>query len=203
MIKNVVFDLGGVLIDWDPRYLYRKITDSAEEMEFFLKEVCHHDWNVSLDVGRSFDEALRERESLWPDYLPWIRAYRDRWPEMLKSDIPGTVNILKDIERAGYPLFALTNWSAETFPHALARFDFLKRFKGIVVSGTEKLVKPDPRIYQLLLSRFHLNASETLFIDDVEKNVVGARAVGMQAVQFRSPELLKKSLRELNVSGVG
>lgn len=195
MARAVIFDLGGVLIDWNPRYLYRSLFTEEAEMERFLAEVCPPSWNLTLDAGRSFEEAIAERVRLFPQEEARIRAWRERWPEMLKGPIEGTVAILEALHARGVPLFALTNWSAETYPHAEARYPFLNRFESVLVSGREKLVKPNPAIYRRLLERARLTPGETLFIDDVPANVEGARAVGLQAHRFLSPEALREELQ--------
>lgn len=197
-VEAIVFDLGGVLIDWNPRYLFRKVFSGEDDrIELFLREICNQHWNEKQDGGRSFSDAVDELTAKHPEWADMIKLYQARWPEMLGGSIHGTVEILKDLKTRGWPLYALTNWSAETFPHALERFEFLQWFEDIVVSGTEKMLKPEARFFRLLLERHGLNPKTTLFIDDVEANVVGAHAVGMQAVRFRSPELLRGDLCRL------
>lgn len=191
-----VFDIGGVLIDWDPRYLYRKIFDDPERMEWFLREVCTPAWNLEQDRGRPFADAIAERIALYPDHADAIRVFDERWAETVSEAIQGTVEILEALRRAKIPNYAITNFSAEKFEVACEAFPFLGKFDGIVVSGAEKLIKPDPKIYRLLLERYGLKAGDCLFIDDVPKNVEGARAVGMQAVQFTSPAQLADDLRQ-------
>ena len=199
-IDTVVFDLGGVLVDWNPRYLYRQIFNDEQEMENFLANVCHGNWNEMQDAGRPFAEAVNERIDKFPQYEPMIRAYHKRWSEMLKGDIPGTVQILKEMHKAGQPrLLALSNWSAETFPIAKKRFPFLGFFEAILVSGEEKLIKPDPRFFKLLIDRFQVDPAHAVFIDDVEKNILGAKALGFQTIHFKSPEALRVSLSQLGV----
>lgn len=195
MARAVIFDLGGVLIDWNPRYLYRSLFAEEAEMERFLAEVCPPAWNLSLDAGRPFEEAIAERVRLFPAEEARIRAWGERWPEMLQGPIEGTVAVLEALRERGVPLYALTNWSAETYPHAEARFPFLAWFESVLVSGREKLVKPNPAIYRRLLERERLTPAETLFVDDVAANVEGARAVGLQAHHFVSPEALREELR--------
>jgi len=195
MARAVIFDLGGVLIDWNPRYLYRSLFAEEAEMERFLAEVCPPAWNLSLDAGRPFEEAIAERVRLFPAEEARIRAWGERWPEMLQGPIEGTVAVLEALRERGVPLYALTNWSAETYPHAEARFPFLAWFESVLVSGREKLVKPNPAIYRRLLERERLTPAETLFVDDAAANVEGARAVGLQAHHFVSPEALREELR--------
>jgi 2-haloacid dehalogenase len=195
MIKSVVFDLGGVLIDWNPRYLYRKLFAGDEDaMEHFLAHVCNGPWNLAQDAGRSWAEAIEVLSADHPQHRPLISAYRERWDEMLNGPIDGTLEIVAELKDKGVPIYALTNWSAETFPIAKARYEFLGWFRDILVSGEEKLIKPDRRIYERLLSRNGLLAAESVFIDDALHNVEGARAAGMAAVHFQSPERLRADL---------
>ncbi|MDN6859450.1 HAD family phosphatase [Pseudomonas sp. CAN2814] len=194
-IDTVVFDLGGVLVDWNPRHLYRKLFDGDEvAMEAFLTEVCNSAWNEQQDRGRPWAEAIAEAVARHPDQEANIRAYFERWDEMLAGALEETVLVLDELHRAGVRLLALTNWSAETFPVALERFEFLDRFEGVLVSGQEGLMKPEPEIFQLLIDRYGLVPSRTLFIDDVRKNVDAAVAQGLQAVQFSSAEQLRRDL---------
>ncbi len=199
MPHAVVFDLGNVLIPWDSRTLYRKLLPDEAAVDHFLSVVCPPDWNVSLDAGRSWDEAVAERVALFPQHTDLIRAYDLRWEEMLGPAIAGTVVILEELAAAGVPVYALTNWSAVKFTIARSRFPFLGRFRDIVVSGEVRLVKPDPAIYRLLLSRNRLEAGDCVFIDDVAANVAGAVAVGMRGIRFTSASTLRSELRALGV----
>lgn len=192
--KSVVFDLGNVLIRWDPKRLFRTLFREEAEIDRFLQETSFPRWNEKLDAGIRFDELMPELKRAHPQYAPAIEAYRDRWEETLVGAIEETEHLLRALHAQGVPLFALTNWSAETFPHALRRFDFLKLFRGILVSGEEKLIKPDPRIYQLLLVKFGLQAPHLFFTDDVEANCQGARSVGFQAHRFQGAEALHAAL---------
>jgi 2-haloacid dehalogenase len=192
--KAVVFDLGGVLIDWDPRHLYRKLLADEAAVEEFLATVCTPAWNAELDAGRPFAEAVAELVERHPVHAAAIAAYHERWPEMLGGDIPGAVELLAELRAAGVPLYALTNWSAETFGIGRERFEFLSWFDGVVVSGEERIVKPDPRIFRLLLDRFGLDPGATCFIDDAPANVAAASAVGLDAVLYRGPEQLRRDL---------
>jgi len=194
--RYVVFDLGGVLIDWNPRYLYQKLLP-ADEVERFIQEVVPFDWNVQMDAGKPFAEAIAERVSAYPRHEALLRAYFDRWAEMLGGAIQGTVEILEELDGAGVPLFGLTNWSAETFHHAEARFEFLARFKDIVVSGREQIKKPNLEIYARLLERNGLSATQGLFIDDTVPNVHAANEVGMTGIHFQNPKQLRRDLGDL------
>ncbi len=195
----VVFDLGGVLIDWDPRYLYRKIFSSEQEVERFLSEICPPEWNVRQDAGRPIAEAEAERISLFPDQADLICAFYDRWDEMLNGTIAGSVDILHTLKATGTPLYLLTNFSAETFPRAEEIFDLFHVFDDILVSGREKMIKPDPAIFQRLMDRNGLEADRCLFIDDAPANVAGARTAGLQAVRFTTPEQLRDDLTGLGL----
>lgn len=195
----MVFDLGAVLIDWNPRHLYRKIFTNPQEMEHFLTEVCPMDWNVEMDGGKPFEQGCAERTKLFPQYAPQINAYRARWAEMLGEEISGTVQILRELKQKNVPVYALTNWSAQTFPLAQAKFPFLKEFDGIVVSGHEKCTKPAPRLYQILLERYHLQAKDCIFIDDNPANVTAAQTLGFDSILFTSPEDLRTKLHARGV----
>ena len=199
MIKTLVFDLGGVLIDWNPRYLYRKLIGDENDIDFFLSEVCNSEWNVKQDAGRALAEATAERIALFPEKKSLIEAFYDRWEEMLGGEIDETVAILRELKSKSETLYALTNWSGETFPIAEARYDFLQWFDGILVSGVEKLVKPDPAIFQLLLNRYELQAQECLFIDDSKTNIEAAAGIGFETHHFRTAAGLRQELIAANL----
>lgn len=193
-IKNVIFDLGGVLLDWSPEYVYKDYFASEERKRYFYDVVCSSEWNNKLDEGRSFDEAVAERQKAFPEFAEAIAMWRDRWCDMLRCEIPGTAQVLRDLKAAGYHVFALTNWSAETFGYALSHYEFFKEFEGIVVSGEEKITKPDPRLYKVLLERYSLVPEESLFIDDRPSNVDVAVSLGIHGIVFTSADELRKSL---------
>jgi 2-haloacid dehalogenase len=195
----VVFDLGGVLVDWNPRYLYRKLIEDEAAVERFLAEVCTPEWNLKQDAGRPFAEAVEELIVQYPDQHELIRAYHLRWEETVGGPIAGTVEILAELKRAGYTVAALSNWSAETFPVARRRFDFLNWFDVTVISGEVKMVKPDPRIFELLLERLGRRAEECVYIDDVEANVRAARELGFRAIHFTSPDRLREELKRMEI----
>lgn len=199
MIDTVIFDLGGVLFDWNPRYLYRKIFSDPKEMETFLTEVCNHDWNIQQDGGRTWAEAIQELVPKFPHYESEIRAFWERWPEMLKGTIDETLVVFRALQKAGYTCYALTNWSAETWVYPLADYPFLQEFKGILVSGEEHMKKPDPEIYELILSRYDIDRTKAVFIDDSKANVAGSKAVGLEAIRFTNAETLKNDLHELGL----
>lgn len=196
-VKNIIFDLGGVLIDWNPEYVYLDaFKGNRKKMEKFFDKVCTFDWNENQDAGYPLANATEDRIALFPEQADLIRMYYGRWEEMLRGSISGTVSILKKIvSNNDYRVFALTNWSAETFPIALKRFDFLHWFEGIVVSGTEKTRKPFPEIYETTLERYDLKASESIFIDDNERNIVAANLLGIQTIKFLNPHQLEKDLK--------
>ncbi|MDB2520752.1 HAD family phosphatase [Flavobacteriaceae bacterium] len=195
-IKNIIFDLGGVLIDWNPEYVYLEVFEGdRKKMQWFFDEICTMDWNENQDAGYPLQQATEERVKMFPQYEEWIRMYYGRWEEMLGNSIKGTVEILNHLLRnPNYRVVALTNWSAETFPVALERFEFLHRFEGIVVSGTENTRKPFAEIYQLTLDRFDFMAEESLFIDDNPRNIEAAANLGIHTIHFKNPEDLKLNL---------
>lgn len=198
-VECVLFDLGGVLIDWNPRHLYRDVFPDAAEMEHFLTVVCPPQWNHDLDEGRSFRDAVAERQALFPAYASAISLWHEQWERMLGGAIEPTLDLLAALRARGHRLVALTNWSAETFPVARARYDFLAWFEDIVVSGEVKLAKPDPRIFELTRTRAGLDPSRTLFIDDSEKNVAAASALGYQTHRFQTADGLAGTLRALHL----
>lgn len=198
-IDTVVFDLGGVLIDWDPRHLYRQLFDDHDAMERFLADICSPQWNLQQDAGRPWREAVAELSARHPAHAALIAAYHARWLEMLAGEIPGSVAILHELRERGLRLYALTNWSHETFPVARERFPFLRWFEGILVSGEERLIKPDPAIFRLLLSRYGIAPQRAVFIDDAPHNVAGAAAEGLHAVRFRDAAQLRRDLVALGL----
>jgi 2-haloacid dehalogenase len=200
-IKNIIFDLGGVLIDWNPEYVYLDVFEGdRKKMQWFLDEICTMDWNENQDGGYPLQKATEERVSLFPQYEEWIRMYYGRWEEMLGGSIEETVEILDQLlEDIKFRVIALTNWSSETFPVALQRFEFLHRFEGIVVSGIEKTRKPFPDIYQLTLDRYGFKAEETLFIDDNQRNIDAAADMGIQTIHFKNPKDLKYNLNKKGI----
>ncbi|MCC6470217.1 MAG: HAD family phosphatase [Alphaproteobacteria bacterium] len=196
----VVFDLGGVLIDWNPRYLYRKLFNGdVAAMEMFLTEICSPDWNERQDAGRRFQEAEDELIRQHPDKAKLIRAWCARFDEMITGAIDGTVAVLEELKSRGTPLYALSNWSAETFPPQRDRFPFLGHFAGILVSGNEGMIKPDPRIFRLLLDRYGLRAEDSVFIDDNPGNARAAGDLGIHGIHFTSPAALRAELGALGL----
>lgn len=188
------------MIDWNPHYLYRTIFDDEQEMKDFLANICTSDWNEEQDAGRSLHEGTELLVAQYPEHEANIRAFYSRWIEMLGEPFHGTVEILRQLKASGkYKLYALTNWSAETFPFAVARFDFLTWFDGVVVSGTEKIRKPAPEFYQLLLDRYQVDPAAALFIDDNYRNVLAAEKVGIKSIHFKSAEELSAELEKLGI----
>jgi 2-haloacid dehalogenase len=191
----VIFDIGGVLLDWNPRYLYRKIfLDDETRVEDFLNRVCTLDWNLSIDAGKPYPEAIAERIALFPDQAEAIRAYYERWDEMLGEPLTGMVQLLESIAGTGYPLYALTNFALEKFTYTRARYPFLDIFQEIVVSSVIKVAKPDPRIFLYLLDRIKRQAGECIFIDDNAANIHSARRLGFRSIQFQTAMHLQADL---------
>jgi 2-haloacid dehalogenase len=196
---TVVFDLGGVLVDWDPRHLYRDLFDNPDEMESFLAEVTTAEWNAHQDAGRPWAEAVELLVAEHPERRELIEAFHRRWPEMLAGEIPGTVDVLAELRATGVRLVALSNWSAETFPLARERFDFLAWFEGIVISGDVGVNKPDRRIFEHLTAQFCIEPADALFIDDSPANVEAASALGFCAIQFTDAIALRLELVRLEL----
>jgi 2-haloacid dehalogenase len=201
VVTAVVFDLGGVLIDWDPRYLYRTLFADEVAMEDFLTTVTTPEWNRAQDAGRPWSEAVEELAARHPEKRDLIEAYWQRWPETLGGSIEPSVAVLRDLRATGVRLYALSNWSAETFPIARPRYPFLDWFDGIVISGQERLIKPDARIFEVLLDRYDLLPEQTVFIDDHAPNVEAAAALGIRAIPFTDAETLRTELRALGLLG--
>lgn len=193
-IDTVIFDLGNVLLDWDPRHLYRKIFSCADEMEWFLANVLTTPFVRELDRGEAFSAVVAKLSALFPDYAREISAFDARWPETLNGEIAGSVRLLEQMHAKDTPLYALSNLSGEKYEGIRRRFPFMQRFRGVLVSGEEKLIKPDPAIYRLFLERYGLDARGCLFIDDSAANVEGAREAGLEAVRFENPGQLEGAL---------
>ncbi|HPZ25844.1 MAG TPA: HAD family phosphatase [Kaistella sp.] len=199
-IKNIIFDFGGVVMDWNPRYFFKDYFNDDEKMEFFLKNIATDEWNAEQDRGRTLAEGTEIQVAKFPQWEKELRAYYDNWTTMLRSDIPKNVEVLRKLEHSNYELFGLTNWSAETFPYALENYDFFKIFDGkIVVSGTEKLIKPNPKIWEVLLERYHIKADESVFIDDNAKNIEVAKALGFITIHITLETDLEKELKDLGL----
>jgi 2-haloacid dehalogenase len=200
MPTKVVFDVGNVLLRWDPRNLYRKIFDDEAQMEWFLSTICTSEWNIEQDRGRDWDEAVTLLVGRYPDHEAPIRAFHERWSETVSGVFEENVTLLGRLQQAGIPTYCITNFSGSKFIEAKKRFPFLGTFDGIIVSGDERLLKPDPAIYELLLSRYGLDAGDCIFIDDSKHNVEGARAVGMHAIHYVEPMELAAELRRHGIA---
>ncbi len=195
-IKNIIFDFGGVLVDWNPRHLYLKVFEGdVQKTEEFLNEVKFYSWNLRADHGESFESIFSDIKKTKPELEKLARVFLDRFIESIKGPIQGSVDVLERLHLSKIPLYGLTNWSSETFPKAKAHFKFFSIFKDILVSGDEKLLKPDPKFYQLAQKKFNLNPSETLFIDDKKENVVAAENEGFKGHHFLNPEGLEADLK--------
>lgn len=201
-INTIIFDLGGVLIDWNPLYVFNDLIPDPERRTYFFQNVCTSDWNEQQDAGTLIAKATEERIRLFPEWENEIRAYYGHWVEMLGEPLQGTVEILKKlIDSPNYRIYALTNWSAETFPIAksMKRFEFLNWFEGILVSGEEKMIKPQPEIFELILSRYSIDRTKAVFIDDNLRNVRASTAVGLETIHFQSSEQLAEELKRLSI----
>ena len=199
-INTIIFDLGGVLIDWNPNHLYKKIIEDEKEREYFLSEICTPHWNEQQDAGRTLAEATNILVDQHPKYQKEIEAFYGRWTEMLGGAIEKTVEILEILhQQKEHRILALTNWSAETFPYALENYKFLQLFEGILVSGVEMMKKPDPKIYQLMLDRYQIEAPKSVFIDDSERNINGAESLNINGIHFKSSEQLRTELEGMGV----
>ena len=195
-----IFDFGGVLIDWNPRYLYQKIIVNDEaKLNYFLDVVCSPEWNSRVDAGYPISEAVEKRVRQYPEFESYIRTFFVRWEEMIKGEIIGTVKILSALHQSGYPLCALSNWSCETYPRVENRFEFLQWFDEIIISGCYKLAKPDPTIFELLLNRIHRSADQCLLVDDSVQNIQAADQMGFQTIHFSSPQNLNKELEQRKI----
>ena len=197
MIKNIIFDFGGVLLDWNPSYLYKSYFNNDEEMEHFLADICNGEWNIRQDAGRPFAEAVKELQAKFPEYAEAIQMYDDDWEKMLKCELPESIDLLKELKFMGYGIYGLTNWSAEKIGYAFANYSFFSLFDGIVVSGVEKVVKPDRKIYEILLERYSLKPGECVFIDDNQDNVDMAKVLGINAIRFDNIGNVKEHLETL------
>ncbi len=200
MINTIIFDLGAVLIDWNPRYMYRTIFSNEAEMEIFLADITTSDWNEEQDAGRPLDEGTEILIQQFPEHEENIRAFYARWDEMLGDAFHDTVEIFRRLKESNnYKILALTNWSAETFPIALDRYEFLNWFDGIVVSGAEKMRKPTPEFYEILFNRYQVEPGDALFIDDNYRNILAAQKLGLQCIHFTTAEQLKIDLEGLGI----
>jgi 2-haloacid dehalogenase len=195
MTRAVIFDVGGVLIEWNPKYLYLKLLEDEAAIDAFLKEIGFDAWNLALDAGGRWEPAIAELVAQFPHRKELIEAADLRWHEMLPGEIPGTVAVLTRLAEAGVPLYAITNFSSEKFVEAKKRWPFFSLFRDIVVSGDERLLKPEAAIFHLCLQRNGLKAEDCVFVDDVARNIDGARAVGIDAILFENAGQLERDLQ--------
>jgi 2-haloacid dehalogenase len=196
-IDTIIFDLGGVLVDWKPEYLYRKVFHGdVEKVQWFLNNVCTSNWNAEQDGGRTIEEAENLKIAEFPEYEDLIRLFYNQWHQMFSGSIAENVALFKSLKASGnYKIYALTNWSAEKWDKALELFPFFNDFDGVVVSGHEKMRKPFPEIYKLILNRFQISPEKAVFIDDNEENVVAAKALKIHGIHYKSPQQLQKELQ--------
>ena len=199
-IKNIIFDFGGVLVDWNPHYLFDKYFNDINEANYFIENVCTTEWNAEMDGGKPFEQAVKERSAMFPKYADALKLYQTNWMDTMGEEIPGMYDLIKSLKENGFPvIYGLTNWSAETFPTVQEIYRIFSLIDKIVVSGEVKQLKPNPEIFHTLLNTFNLKAEESLFIDDNLKNVEGAKAVGINAIRFENSEKLKEELVKLKV----
>ena len=196
-IKNVVFDFGGVLVDWNPHNLYDKYFGSREKATWFLENICRYSWNLQMDKGRPFAEGVAELQAEYPEWSEAIGIYHTRWIEMMGSEVEGMADILRRLKAAGYRVYGLSNWSMETFPLVRDQYPIFNELEGRVISGEEFMIKPEPEIYHCLFERYSLTPSESIFIDDNADNVAASIREGMPAVQFVGAEALERELKEV------
>ena len=193
-MPTVVFDVGNVLIRWDPQIVYREMIPDDGERAWFMQNVCSAAWNLEQDRGRSWEEAVALLVASHPEWESQIRAYDERWHEAVPGIIEDSVAVLEELKGRGEKVYAITNFSREKWAECLIRFPFLQNFDGVVVSAHEGVIKPDPEIYQILLQRYGLAAPDCIFIDDSARNIETARRVGMKAVHFVEPIDLRAEL---------
>jgi len=199
-IKAIIFDFGNVLLEWNPRYVYQRFfPNDPEGMEHFLEEVDFMNWNAQQDKGRTFAEGVALLSKQFPHYSGLIQAYQDNWRDSIGTSYTGTVKLLKELKQGGYPVYGLSNWSAETFPYARQKYDFFDLLDDMVISGHVGHIKPDPEIFQILLEKIGRPAEECLFIDDSPTNIDQAEKLGFQTIHFQSSEQLEIGLRQLNL----
>lgn len=200
MIRNIIFDYGAVLVDWNPHHLFDPYFGDPEKTSWFLGNICTMQWNSEVDCGKPMAEAVAQLQALHPEWAKEIDMYFSRWIEMMGGEIPGMYELVSELKENGFGVYGLTNWSSETFCQVRHRYPIFDLMDGMVVSGEEHVIKPDAAIFRILLERYSLEASECLFTDDNPANVTGARAVGLQAVLFESAPQLRKALREMGVT---
>lgn len=198
-IDTIIFDLGNVLVNWNPTNLYRKIFTDEQELDSFLQNVCSMEWHTLQDGGRSPAEGTEELVKQFPQHEEAIRAFYTRWKEMFDGPIEGSVQILKELKEKGYPVYALSNWNRELYEQTVDDFPFLDSFDGKIISSEEGMKKPDENIYQRLLERYHINPHTAVFIDDNKANIETAKCLGLHSILFTTPEALRKELETLQI----
>lgn len=198
-IKNIIFDFGAVLVDWNPRYVYTPYFGDADKAEWFIKNICTPEWNGTVDKGRSIDDANRELLEKYPEWEKEILMYFDRWVEMVGDETPGMTDLIRELKAKGYRILGLSNWARVTFNQVKDGFEFEKLLDGYIISGDVKMLKPDAEIYEELIRRFQIEPSESLFIDDNPANTASAEAIGIRAIKFESQEKLRKELKVLEL----
>lgn len=200
-VNTIIFDLGNVLIDWNPHYVFTDTYfDTADKKEYFFRNICTSDWNEEQDAGRSIVDATQELIGKFPDWEQPIRDYYGRWTEMLKAPIPASVDIFRQLrDSRRFKIYALTNWQAGLFDIALVRYNFLHWFDGRVVSGEEKTRKPFPEFYNILLDRYQVKPEEAVFIDDNERNIKAARELGIDSIHFQNSAQMGSELKKRNL----
>ena len=194
MIRNIIFDFGGVLVDWNPRYVFVPWFGDAAKAEWFLTKICPYSWNAQVDSGRTTAEITEERVALFPEWEKEIRMYYDRWIEMVGDAIPGMEDYVRELKASGFGIYGLTNWSKELFPLVRERFPVFRLMDGMVVSGEERIIKPDPELYRILLDRYGLKGEECVFIDDNPVNAAGGESLGIRGIVFQDKEQLRTKL---------
>lgn len=202
MIKNIIFDFGGVLLDWNPHYVFDPYFGSSEKAQWFIDNICTPQWNATLDAGKPFTEGVKELTALYPEWEKEIGMYHTEWLRMMGGQIEGMYEIVKGLKDRGYHIYGLTNWSAETFALVRDIYPILSLMEGTVVSGEEKVIKPSPEIYRILLTRYGLTPSECVFIDDNSYNVKAAEEMGIKGIQLISREQMTADLEKILHSSI-
>lgn len=200
MIKNIIFDFGGVLVDWNPHHLYDTYFDDKDSADWFLSNICTMDWNVQMDAGKPFEQGVAEKIAQYPQWEKEIRLYWERWIDMMGDTIPNMYDWILQLKQQGYAIYGLTNWSTETFIQVKDKYSIFQLMDGIVMSGEERVTKPDAKIYHILLNRYQLAPEECVFFDDNLNNVIAAQNIGIHAVQFQSTEQAKRELSKVTLS---
>jgi 2-haloacid dehalogenase len=196
-IKNIIFDFGGVLIDWNPRYLYNKYFDTEEQTSYFLQHICTSEWNAQMDAGKPFSEAIDELSAKYPKWAEAIKIYHTRWIEMIGGEIDGASELIDDLKTAGFHIYGLTNWAAETLDLCKKQYLIFDKFDGMIVSSEVQMVKPNPKIYKILLSRYSLLPDNSIFTDDSLCNISGAERVGIKGILFENISQLRTAIESV------